>query len=160
MRFLAAVLLLTAIGGCDDDVHERHYLHYWTLETGENSYYTDVPPEEPVAALLIRTQVEWDTFWQAHMSGYVPLPPTPALDFSSQTVVAVVGGPQPTLGYSIVIRWIVERDGILHIDVLEAYNGSPLAQTSNPFHIVVIDQIGFVNVRIAEYTFQPPQPVP
>lgn len=92
---------------------------------------------------VVRDQESWEALWRAHTSNLIPAPPAPAVDFASQTVLAVVMGEQPSGGYGVVVTKARARTANTPLTVLVRETRPSrddivtLALTS-PFHFVVM----------------------
>jgi hypothetical protein len=98
---------------------------------------------------VANTQAEWAALWRAHNSAA----PTPAVDFSKRTVVAVFLGTRPSAGYSVEVTG-TKRDGktlIVEWREFPPQPGNLSAQVlTSPAHIASIPkfdgEIRFVKV--------------
>ena len=52
---------------------------------------------------VVSSQADWEDLWKRHNAGVQPQPALPTVDFQTQDVLAIFGGPQPTGGYRVVI---------------------------------------------------------
>lgn len=87
--------------------------------------------------VVVQTAAEWSALWKAHASER----PIPAVDFSTNAVLAVFLGSRPTSGYSIEIRRITAGPDAVTVEYVEQ---QPDPQTitaqilTAPCHIVTI----------------------
>jgi hypothetical protein len=58
---------------------------------------------EDSARLVVRDREAWEALWRRIHQRQSPLPPTPAVDFARQMVVAAALGTRPSGGYSIFV---------------------------------------------------------
>ena len=114
-----------------------------TVAQGDASGYTrGADPQNLAGPTLFRIsdQPAWDLFWARHNQLLSPAPPVPEVDFSSQVVLAVVDGPEPTVT-RIEIAGIVSADGVLTV---RAYRTCmPWMAVTWPFHIVRVNGHGW-----------------
>ena len=89
--------------------------------------------------LVIRERADWEKLWAEHTSIFIPPPPLPPVDFSSDMAVAVYSGEKPTGGFfmeihevrrtkiGLVVRYVENgpRPGVIAAFVL-----------TQPFHII------------------------
>jgi hypothetical protein len=83
----------------------------------------------------------WAAEWQAIWSNHVPVPPVPAVDFTSSVIVIAALGQRPTTGYSVVIEQVRLANGSLAVDVRERSPGTSCATgqaVTSPVHIVQV----------------------
>ncbi len=82
---------------------------------------------------------DWGDFWTRHVEGLEPAPPLPAVDFATDMVIAVVDQQQPSAGYSLEVKEIIEQDGRLEVYVLRGQPGANCVNAdvvSQPFQMV------------------------
>lgn len=90
-----------------------------TFHTVEKSS-TSSPVEQGIH--VMRSNTEWAAFWSSIKTNLSPPPPLPAVDFSSDAVIAVFDVVRPTGGYSITVTKVMGRaDGY----TIEAVQQSP-----------------------------------
>ena len=137
MRSVASLALLlascTAFGAA---VGER--VPFTTLGKGINSGI-----REP-AQIVVRSQSEWDALWARHMRVRTAPPPPPAVDFSTEMVVALFLGERPTGGYAIEMTRVERTDSSLavHFRVTKPDPGAMLMQVlTQPFHLIKLPRV-------------------
>lgn len=90
---------------------------------------------QPLQA-VIRTPVEWAALWARH-AGLSVVPP--AVDFSTEMIIAVFAGERPTSGYEVEITRVLSTDQGLRVTYQEH---APPAGTlvrpvlTTPFHVI------------------------
>ena len=70
--------------------------------------------------VVLRDAAAWQAFWQEAVRNLTPAPPTPAVDFAMEMVVAVALGQRPTGGYDISIDGAYQAEGQLFVVVRQA----------------------------------------
>jgi hypothetical protein len=119
-----------------------------TIGRGDISYYRYSDSDFSGAEMIIRDHKTWLWFWLLHTQGIQPSPPLPNVDFSRETVLAVLLGYQTSGGGpSIEIQSIEEvptgaagkgnTKGLRAI-VAENREPGPLTVITNPYHIVKV----------------------
>jgi hypothetical protein len=94
--------------------------------------------------VVLRNAAEWETFWQQHTGNVTPPPAPPQVDFSRETVIAVVLGTRPTGGYAVRIVAVDPPAAPGEALVVRVEDSSPPPGTivtqalTSPFHIVTI----------------------
>lgn len=90
---------------------------------------------------IITNESEWTALWQSLKSDFVlpgsPLPPTPAIDFTRQTVIAVFMGYQ--VSQSIIsVSNIEEKTDEVVVNVLEEPNSGTGGIITHPYQVIAI----------------------
>ena len=141
----AAIALLVA-GGCYIDIDD-HDDDCWVtpvarvVDEGEVSCIAIWPAYE-AEAYVVRSDAEWATFWAAHAGCWGAVPPLPAVDFSLETVVAVILNDRPTTGYRLMVDRIYRCDDTLEIRATETVPGPGCATTpatTRPYQILAVE---------------------
>lgn len=102
--------------------------------------------------LVIQDETEWENLWRALNSIREPLPETPVVDFTTQSVIAVFQGEQRTGGYGIEITQIKQRNDTLYVNIHEktpSEGGMVTMALTQPYHIVVVPKIDAAPVRFS-----------
>jgi PrcB C-terminal len=95
---------------------------------------------------VVRTAVEWDALWRAHLPARQPA----AVDFSKDMIVGVFLGSRPTPGYGVTIVSAVEEGSVLRVRYRET---SPPADAiaaqviTFPYQIVAIPKSAATDVK-------------
>lgn len=90
---------------------------------------------------VIKDKGEWESLWAKLFPGLSPRPPLPEIDFERRTLLAVFQGAQPSSGYEISIREVVETENALEVSVKAFAPGKHCVVTggfTRPFHIIEI----------------------
>jgi len=93
---------------------------------------------------IISSQVEMDEMWKEHTAGVVLGAVAPAVDFETETVIAVFAGQKSSGGYGVEVTEVVETDWelIVYVDYTEPSEGSFTTQAiTQPFQIISIPNI-------------------
>ena len=101
---------------------------------------------------VARSQTEWETLWQKHVSSQSSPPSLPAVDFSNEIVVAIFLGEKPTGGHGVEIIGVDSSDGAVTVSFAEKGprpGDMQIQAFTQPFHIVRI-----VNHRSEEVRFR------
>lgn len=91
------------------------------------------------AALVIRTEEQWQALWDRHAATILPKPRPPKVDFTKEMVIAVFLGEQPTGGFSVTITQVEQRVDALRVVVEETAPPPDAMVTqafSSPYHLV------------------------
>jgi hypothetical protein len=72
---------------------------------------------------VIRTQEEWEAFWDEFQANRLPQTDPPAVDFSTQMVIVATMGTRNTGGYEITVEDMFDDAGTLIVQVLQASPG-------------------------------------
>jgi hypothetical protein len=86
--------------------------------------------------VIIRTQADWQTFWQTHSTQ-----PAPAIDFSKSIVAGVFLGMRPTGGYGVTILSVRRTPTGAEIQYLSSApdkNQMVVQMLTSPFHLIAI----------------------
>jgi hypothetical protein len=81
----------------------------------------------------------FEAFWKMVSAGTVPEPTAPAVDFSTDMVIAVSPGPMPTGGYDVTIRGVADTGAkiVVRVAVTEPTGFVTMALTQ-PYQIIRI----------------------
>jgi hypothetical protein len=66
---------------------------------------------------VIKDKGEWESLWARLFPGLSERTPLPEIDFERRTLLAVFQGTQPTSGYEISIRQVVESENAVEVSV-------------------------------------------
>lgn len=93
------------------------------------------------AKLIVTNEVDWKRVWRVHLSGKVPSRALPAVDFSHQVVLAVLGG-RMMPGSDARIGQIVKRKTETQVYYyVQPGQGDISGRASvQPFHFAVIEK--------------------
>lgn len=117
---------------------------FGTLDQGSYSGYRDR------AALVIRTEEEWQQVWERHTALLTPQPERSVVDFDKEVdfdtemVLAVFLGERPTGGFAIEITAIHKRPDTLRVLVEETAPDPDAMVTqvlTQPYHVVRLPRI-------------------
>jgi hypothetical protein len=91
--------------------------------------------------LLIKTEKEWKTLWQAHVSISSPPKAVPAVDFDKEMIVVAFSGEKPSGGHRMEIVKIEEDTGQRELRVIFRETKPPsdamvTAALTQPYHLV------------------------
>lgn len=145
-NILLVIAVLLALGGCNDvDEETGAGITYSTLE------YTDGTEVKGTNSgivgkrlQVIRDSAEFSTFWSEHAAIFAPVPAQPAVDFSSNMLVAVFSGTKRSGGYSVDVIRVDEYPDFVDVAVEHTEPGSSCVTTSaltQPHHVVSIPAI-------------------
>ncbi len=59
--------------------------------------------------MVIRSESQWDSIWRVTFQVIEPAPERPAVDFTSETVIAVFSGMQNSGGYSVDVTGVAQK---------------------------------------------------
>ena len=93
-----------------------------------------------------RTAQEWSRLWTQHAGERT----RPAVDFSTEVVVAVFMGTRPTAGFTVEIVRVREEGGALVVSYTEtrpAPDSVTAQMLTSPFHIVAIPKGAATDVK-------------
>ena len=96
------------------------------FNSGSSSFAVFSGFTQPMTS-VIRDDAAWQAFWRTLYSGQSPAPPLPAVDFSSEMVVAAAMGTQPTSGYDIIVQSANESGDVVTIETRELRPGPKCA---------------------------------
>ena len=91
--------------------------------------------------LVIRRPLAWQRTWQVHTSNQFPPPPAPAVDFDTETVIAVFMGTQFPSGHEIEIVSIQSDGTQVDVFVTNTVPGPDcitIPVFNHPYHFVRI----------------------
>jgi protease stability complex PrcB-like protein len=137
MRSVASlVLLLASCAACGAAVGET--VPFSTLGKGINSGI-----REP-AQVVVRSQSEWVALWGRHLRTRTAPPPPPAVDFTTEMVVALFLGERSTGGYEIEVTQVERTDPGLAVRfrVKKPDPGAmPMQVLTQPFHLIKLPRV-------------------
>lgn len=149
------VLLALSFAACDQntttmpapvirsgDVLARLHLGPWSYTGFDN-----------VRRQIITDNVTLETTWAALYRGQSPVPPVPAVNFTTEEVVLVAMGIRSSGGYTIEINRVTEGDAGRSIEVREVAPGSGCGVTAaltSPADAMVLPASGGMAVRFVE----------
>jgi hypothetical protein len=146
MRSIASlVLLLASCTACGAAVGEQ--VPFSTLGKGTNSGVREQ------AQVVVRTQSEWVSLWGRHMRTRTAPPPPPAVDFSTEMVVALFLGERPTGGYAIEVTRVERTDTGLSVRFRVTKPAPGTMQTqmlTQPFDLIKLPRVDESLTFIAE----------
>lgn len=96
------------------------------------------------ATYIVTNPDQWATVWSMAMSNMYPEPPPPIIDFTSQSVIAVFEGDQPSSDYSIAVKKLIRSGKSLKVVIEEKTPSDEckvLLVITQPVHIVVTERI-------------------
>jgi hypothetical protein len=111
------------------------------FQTIDKGYYSG---HKSPAYYVINDAEEWADVWDQHTQTFSPQPPSPEVDFSRTTIIAVFMGEYNTGGYEIEIKEMVDTGPTVVVKVEKTYPGKGCIVTmalSQPYHIVEVDKI-------------------
>jgi hypothetical protein len=113
-------------------------------EEGETSCVA-VPAAYKAEAFVIPSLPYWQNFWDDH-TGCLgpPAPALPDVDFTHQTVVAVVCSERPTTGYSVRVDGVEAWCGTLEVSAVESQPGAGCVTApaaTRPYQFVVVEGV-------------------
>lgn len=85
-----------------------------SFETIKQAGYCGVQEERQV---LVQTTEDWEVLWKEVCSNQMPAPPVPAVDFSSQAVIACFMGARNTGGYVLDIQSLQTKGNTAYVSV-------------------------------------------
>lgn len=98
---------------------------------------------------LVRDSARWAAIWDSTGGADGDQPEPPAVDFSRSMLVAAIGPPSPNPSDSLLLRNIVDQDGVVRGVVFIYYVCSPAPMSSLPIEIVAIRRSNS-KLRLAE----------
>lgn len=110
------------------------------------------------ALLSITDEVEWRRVWGVHTQGLADAPRLPQVDFTKQSVIALLAGVQPT-AKTIQVAQIVRdaREAVVFFllaDEETTWGQPSVIGPSQPFHFAVVDKVAtpvrFVDALIGD----------
>jgi len=92
---------------------------------------------------LIKDAASWASAWDQIAGNVSPLPPLPAVDFSTEMVIVLAMGSKPSSGYGIAISAVArDQTGALFVTVTEtspaAKDCGQLTVITSPVDFVII----------------------
>lgn len=108
-RRLILPILLVTLASCEGDVFITDPDGELSFQTVFSSQFSEI---RDLRGQLIESQAEWDDVWDEIGRGGPP----PDVDFSRNDVALVAAGERPDNCYSIEIRRIDIRSGLLRVD--------------------------------------------
>lgn len=81
---------------------------------------------------LIRTEEEWNGFWQDLYGDQEPIPPPPGIDFDTYMVVVAAMGTRPTEGHGIEISGVLVSEDGIQVEVIETTPGEACVVNETP----------------------------
>ncbi|MFQ5653554.1 MAG: hypothetical protein ACE5GW_02340 [Planctomycetota bacterium] len=107
------------------------------LEVGQLSGFPQ-PCEMTLYTLAFRAQAEWQAFWDAHTSIFLPPPPLPDVNFAINSVIVIMQS-APTGGYGVSLGAIFEFDDHIEVDLtLQDPAGCAVPMICSAPHIMVL----------------------
>lgn len=91
--------------------------------------------------IIVANETEWKELWTKLHNGMTSIPPVPAVDFSTSTVIALFQGVQLSGGYDIGVTHITENEKGMNVSFQETVPGTDCPTTAtitSPCHIVKI----------------------
>jgi len=74
--------------------------------------------------LIVRDPSSWRDLWYHLYSPYNEVPPLPAIDFTTEMIVAVASGEHPTAGYDVLLTAAALDRGVVVVQALERSPGT------------------------------------
>lgn len=121
-------------------------VEYETLAQGD---YADYDNEG--GNIIIRSDDDYAAFWQALNGSRSPVPERPSVDFSSETVVAVMMGLRSTGGASITVGEVTFKEGVVTVKSVVTASGYGCAVTTaltSPYYVIK------VNTTASDFAFE------
>ncbi|GIW71921.1 MAG: hypothetical protein KatS3mg102_1463 [Planctomycetota bacterium] len=121
-------------------VHHQRRLDFEVLHEGAHSNIGAGDPAYQGELLAFGDLLSFDAFWQRHTSD-----PIPAVDFSQEMVVAVLGGYFPDAGHRVATHRLIDdpQRGVVRVDyAIERQVGGapPPQQSETPFQILRVSR--------------------
>lgn len=94
---------------------------------------------------VIDNQDDFEAFWEALHEGRGSTPSLPSVDFSEETIVAVLFGTKPTGGYTIEVTEVTSDGDRLHVQVEKTVPGADCVTTqavTSPYHVIKVPAAG------------------
>ena len=91
--------------------------------------------------IIVRTASSWEALWPQIVGSLRPIPPTPAIDFATKTVIVATMGSRNSGGYVITVDEVREARGNAWIAVSEKAPGTRCGTTgaiTTPIAVVVV----------------------
>lgn len=149
------LLLVIAVLGIPRLASATHpTLAFTTIAKGDISFYRLFDPGFTGGDLRIRDQTTWAYFWDLHTSGLFNPPPLPAVNFSTNEVIATVMGLQSTGGGPNIEVQQIETPHeciCLRVTIQDDETPGPLDTITNPFHIVRIKRQSVTSVEFQHH---------
>ncbi len=125
------------------------------IDTVDKGEYSGIETREQ---LIIKSQTEWQEFWNEHASVHASMPEFPEVNFSQEIVIAVFSGEKPSGGYSIEIIEISLAENqttVLYEELSPRPEQLVTEALTQPFHIAKIDRIDDSLVEfLSEYSLE------
>ncbi len=90
----------------------------------EEAHTTQISGITDRRRVVLRTEQEWEAFWNEFVANLSPAPERPAIDFATQMVLVATMGSRNTGGYAIAVEGVFEGPDNLLVRVLESSPGS------------------------------------
>ena len=117
---------------------DKNRIEFQTISKGTSSGH------KKAAYYIIENEDKWADIWNQHVRFYLPPPPSPEVNFSETTIIAVFMGECNTGGYGIEIKSILDMNQSVVVKVEKTYPGKGCGRTmavTEPYHIVRIERI-------------------
>lgn len=132
---VTAILVLHTFGVTNTGAR----LEFQTIDKGGVSGHTSQ------AYYVIQNVGEWERIWNQHQQIFIPQLPSPEIDFSETTVIAVFMGECRTTGYSIEVKEVIDTGLTIVVKVEKVYPSKNCVvgqALTYPHHIIKIGKIG------------------
>jgi hypothetical protein len=98
--------------------------------------------------MIVRDEISWSKFWLNIVGSNSPVPPTPAVDFSRETIVVANMGQRNTGGYSVSIDPAGTAGDTVILAITERSPGPTCGTTSALTQPLALARVGRPNATI------------
>ena len=140
MRKLLPALVIIAVAACDpneafDPSQDPSFpepppgavsVQFALIDKAHTTFISGIPDARRT---VIRTQEDWEAFWDEFQGNVMPETDAPQVDFSTQMVIVATMGTRNTGGYEITIEDVFDDEGALIVHVLETSPGDSCVTT-------------------------------
>lgn len=124
-------------GDPDESSSEETELQFETIAKGSGGHSEKVN-------YLIENDSDWEELWEKVNSLSISKPPSPEVDFTQNSIIAIFQGMKSTGGYSIEIIKVVETENSVEVFIKEVSPGENCIVTqafTQPHHIIKTKKI-------------------
>jgi hypothetical protein len=122
---------------------DAHHVQVQPIDEAEPmQFHSGFPVRQRV---VVRDTASWINLWPQIVGTATPVPPVPAIDFASTTVIVTATGTKPTAGYAIRIDDAATLDDDAWISVVEQSPDASCAVAdvvTSPAAVVAVPRFG------------------
>jgi hypothetical protein len=120
-------------------------MDYETIDQGAFSYYKYGDFGFTGDYIVIRSEEDWEEFWDDHKSGIIPHPERPDVEFNKNMVLVALMGSKPTFSFGIGIIKVERHGNTVNAYVEKVEGPGMLPVVTNPYHIIECKKTKNVN---------------